>query len=142
MNPVHYVKRTPTPEEFVVLRTDAGWGIVEEPALSESLGRTLFAVCAETGDGQTVGMARVVGDGGLQVFVTDVIVLTEWRNQGIGTEMMRLVTDHIQESASPRCFVGLFSARGRESFYKRFGFFTRPNEKLGAGMNLSRKRPD
>ena len=31
-------------------------------------------------------------------------------------------------------FVNLMTAFERESFYSQFGFETRPNEKLGAGM--------
>lgn len=142
MHEIRYVERTPTPEEFIALRSDAGWGLVHEPALSASLNNTIFAICAETIEGKTVGMARVVGDGGMQLFVTDVIVQTEWRDRGIGTEIMRRVTDHIKESTSPNTFVGLFSARGRDPFYEKFGFVARPNEKFGSGMNLSRKRQD
>jgi hypothetical protein len=33
-------------------------------------------------------------------------------------------------------FVGLFSALNRYTFYEKYGFFTRPNEKFGPGMML------
>jgi len=32
--------------------------------------------------------------------------------------------------------IGLFSAKGKEGFYNKFGFVERPNEKRGAGMEL------
>jgi predicted GNAT family N-acyltransferase len=133
---IRYLERTPTPLELLALRTDAGWSTVKEPALSESLQKTIFAVCAETLQGDTIGTARVVGDGGMQLFVTDVIVQRNYRNQGIATELMRRVMNHIKESVSPDAFVGLFSSRGLELFYNRFGFVVRPNERVGAGMHL------
>jgi len=33
-----------------------------------------------------------------------------------------------------KVFINLMAAKGRESFYKQFGFVERPNEEFGAGM--------
>lgn len=79
-------------------------------------------------------MARIVGDGGIQLFVTDVIVRRNWQRMGIGTAIMTLTMQEIAECAPPGCFVGLFSAVGLESFYQKFGFIVRPTDRLGAGM--------
>lgn len=120
--------------EFRSLRVDAGWTLPPDTAMEESLKRTVRGVCAETPEGETVGMARIVGDGGIQLFVTDVIVRKDWQHQGVGTEIMKLVMEQIDECAPPGCFVGLFAAVELEDFYKRFGFIERPTERLGAGM--------
>jgi len=42
--------------------------------------------------------------------------------------------DYIRANGSPATFVGLFSALGREDFYKKFGFIVRPSQTLGPGM--------
>jgi hypothetical protein len=33
-----------------------------------------------------------------------------------------------------KVYVNLMSAKGKEPFYKKFGFEERPNDKVGAGM--------
>ncbi|VTR67722.1 putative acetyltransferase [Desulfosarcina cetonica] len=133
-NNLRYIERIPTAAEFQELRTNAGWGIPPESALKDSLAKTIFGVCVEDSDGTTIGMGRLVGDGGIQVFITDVIVHKHWQNRGIGKQIMKSLMKHVENVSSPATFVGLFSAIGREKFYKTFGFITRPNEKLGAGM--------
>jgi predicted GNAT family N-acyltransferase len=129
-----YTKRVPTLTAFRELRINAGWKLPPDAVIEESLTRTILGVCVETSDGETIGMARVVGDGGIQLFVTDVIVRKDWQHQGVGTRIMELVMKEIGEHAPPGSFVGLFSAVGLEDFYRRFGFIVRPTDKLGAGM--------
>lgn len=133
-NKLRYIKRIPTVAEFQKLRTNAGWGIPPEFVLKDSLANTIFGICVETLDGTTIGMGRLVGDGGIQVFITDVIVHKKWQNRGIGKQIMKSLMNHVEDAASSATFVGLFSAIGREDFYKAFGFITRPNRTLGAGM--------
>ena len=137
---LRFVKRVPTLEQFRELRSNAGWGLAPDPIASDALTRTLFGVCVETADGTTIGMGRIVGDGGVQMFVTDVIVHQQWQNRGVGSEIMKLLMEYIEQNTTPATFVGLFSAFGRHSFYERFGFIVRPNETLGPGMMFPPKR--
>ena len=123
-----------------MLRTDAGWGFPPEEAVTTALQNTLFGACAETVDGQTIGMGRITGDGGVQFFITDVIVRKDWHNRGVGTRIMTALMRYIHAHAVPGCFVGLFSAVGREKFYERFGFVIRPNGHYGAGMSFWTQR--
>ena len=131
---LEFEKGVPTLEDFRKLRSDAGWGLPTDSITRDALKETIFGVLARTADGSTVGMGRIVGDGGLQVFVTDLIVHTLWQNQGIGSHIMKLLMEYIESHMSPATFVGLFSAFGRHGFYEKFGFIARPNETLGPGM--------
>lgn len=131
---LQFTKRVPTLDEFRELRTNAGWGLPSALITSEALAKTLFGVCVETPEGRTIGMGRVVGDGGLQVFITDVIIHKDWQNQGVGSKLMKLLMEHIENTISPATSVGLFSALGRDKFYEQFGFVSRPTKTLGPGM--------
>jgi len=95
-----FSKRTPTFEEFRELRTNAGWQFPSDPIIRDALSKTLFGICVETQEGKTIGMGRVVGDGGLQAFVTDVIVDKEWQGRGVGSRIMLLLMEYIEENAS------------------------------------------
>ena len=85
---------------------------------------------------EEVGMARVIGDGGMTLYVQDVIVHPIYQRQGIGKKLMEFVMNYIKSSASEGSIlqVSLMASKGKEAFYERFGFFSRPNEKQGAGM--------
>jgi predicted GNAT family N-acyltransferase len=50
---------------------------------------------------------------------------------------MKIVSDimkYIKEEYPKGTMVCLMSAKGKENFYKKFGFVERPNENYGAGM--------
>ena len=131
---LRFAKRAPTLTEFRELRINAGWHFPPDPIMSAALTKTLFGVCVDTLEGQTIGMGRIVGDGGIQLFITDVIVHKEWQTHGLGSRIMALLMEYVEKNASPATFVGLFSAFGRDKFYEKFGFIVRPNESLGPGM--------
>ena len=127
------IERIPTPQEYNQLRTAVGWGAYDEAVIEEFLLNSLYCVCAYL-DGRIVGMARVIGDGGLVFYIQDVIVFPEFQGQGIGRQMMEKVMAYIENHAHHNTIIGLMSAVGKESFYERYGFSKRPTEKYGAGM--------
>ena len=69
-------------------------------------------------------------------YVQDVIVLPEHQNRGIGTRLMDRIMDYLRVHAHDNTIIGLMSAVGKESFYEKYGFTRRPNDKLGSGMTI------
>jgi predicted N-acetyltransferase YhbS len=136
---VRIVERMPSVEEFLQLRGDAGWPLPPQTAVSQALQKTVYAVCAENEGGKAIGMGRIVGDGTVQFFITDVIVHSSRRNQGIGSAIMTALMDHLNQHITKGSFVGLFAALGRHPFYERFGFVARPTNELGPGMVYLRR---
>ncbi len=126
----------PTAEEYNRLRAEAGWGTYDLETAARWLPASLYGVCALDDRGSTVGMARVVGDGGLVFYVQDVVVAAAWRGQGIGKRLMERVMAFVASRAAPGAVVGLMAAAGKEAFYERFGFARRPSERAGCGMTL------
>lgn len=135
------VERKPTAEEMVSLRQSVNWGIPDIQSLSMGLENSLYGVCAVIGD-EIIGTARVVGDGVTVFYVQDVIVKPAYQRMGIGHAMMEKVMDYIGRNACTGAVAGLMSAKGKEDFYRRFGFWERPNENFGAGMMQFWERKD
>jgi GNAT superfamily N-acetyltransferase len=125
----------PSPEEYADLVKAVGWGAREQDVVEEALPNSLYGVCARVGSA-IVGMARIVGDGGLVYYVQDVVVRPEYQGQGIGTAMMDKIMSYIQAHASENSVIGLMAAKGRENFYQQYGFVQRPNDRLGCGMTI------
>jgi GNAT superfamily N-acetyltransferase len=129
------VEELPPAGEYNRLRAAVGWGTHALPVVTRALSHSLYGVCAFV-DGALVGMARVIGDGGLVFYIQDVVVLPDYQGQGIGAGLMEAVMQYIQAHACRNSVIGLMSAKGKEDFYRRYGFTARPNERLGSGMTI------
>ena len=125
----------PTPEEYLSLRRSVGWGLPDLRAVGPSLRNSHYCVCARE-RGRIVGMARIIGDGGMVYYIQDVIVEPSYQGRGIGKRLMDRIMEYIRRHAVEHTIVGLMAARGKEEFYERYGFMRRPNEKFGAGMTI------
>jgi GNAT superfamily N-acetyltransferase len=133
---VEIVDGTPTPEEYAAFRAHVHWPAVEPAQVAEGLGASLASVLARDADRTLVGMGRVVGDGGVYLYLQDVIVLEAWRNNGIGTRITEALLDHVRELGGPGTFVGLMAAAGAGPFYERFGFQPRGDDRPGMWLTL------
>jgi len=126
-------------KEFNRLRAAVGWERHSSQAVKLALKNTHYLVTARMADGKVVGMARVIGDMGVNFYIQDVIVLPEYQDLGLGKKLMDKVMGYIKKKAKPGCFIGLMSAVGKEGFYEKYGFIKRPAKGLGCGMSMDWK---
>lgn len=121
--------------DYNQLRSSVGWNAIPEKQALAGLTRSDFIIAAKDGD-RTVGMSRVLTDGGSVVLILDVVVHPEYQGLGIGRALMQSVMDYINQriGQGELSNVHLMAAKGKEGFYKKFGFEERPNDKSGAGM--------
>lgn len=121
-------------DDYNYLRNAVGWNKIKPEKAEIGL---MNSICFVAQDGEkVVGLARLISDGGYVSAIYDVIVDTVYQKQGIGTILMTQVMDYIKDQLGDgeNQMIGLFAAKGKEEFYKKFGFLERPNENLGAGM--------
>lgn len=127
------IERNPTIHEFNELRESVGWSTVDEKTLSIALGSSLYSICA-VAKGKTIGIARLIGDGALYYYIQDFIVHLAVQRKGIGNSMLKKIMKFFEDHAPKGSFIGLMSAKGKEGFYRNFGFIEQPNDVYGAGM--------
>ncbi|MFH1639278.1 MAG: GNAT family N-acetyltransferase [Chloroflexota bacterium] len=132
------VEKLPDAGAYNRLRQAVGWGTYEPAVIDRSLPASVYGVCA-LANSEIIGMARIIGDGGLVFYIQDVIVMPAYQRMGIGTEMMNRIMTFVSARASHNSYIGLMSASGKERFYERYGFTRRPTESLGSGMTISWK---
>jgi GNAT superfamily N-acetyltransferase len=123
----------PTLEGYKSLRSAVGWKFVDDNSIMKGLHSSTYAIQAKS-EGKTVGMGRIVGDGGMISLIVDIIVLPEYQGQGIGKAIVQTLLSWIQSHCAKNSTVWLFAADGRESFYEQLGFLKRPMEGYGSGM--------
>lgn len=124
-------------EDYLQLRKSAGWGVFPKRQAQAGINNSAYVIAARA-DGKTIAMARVITDGGYVAFIMDVVVLPEYQGQGIGSTMLQMIMTYLRNMITDdeRMNVCLMSAKGKEGFYKQFGFLERPNDKMGAGMSM------
>ena len=122
----------PTASEFKRLYDETGWGRRALEDFEIALAGTWITCVVRDDAGALVGMGRLISDGALHAFVTEMIVIDSARGRGIGGSIL----DRLVAEASARGVhdVQLFAARDRASFYERNGFDRRPDD--APGMQL------
>ena len=134
---IKYLERTPSAEEFNYLTNSVGWGIRDNFIVEEALKNTLYSLCVYDDD-KLIGYGRIIGDKTIFLYIQDIMVLPEYQNKCIGTGIMKNLSNRINEfkKINPNIRTYLGASKGKESFYEKFGFVSRPNEELGSGMIL------
>ncbi|PWV94503.1 acetyltransferase (GNAT) family protein [Paenibacillus cellulosilyticus] len=114
--------RLPTFAEYKSIFEAVGWAdYLNLDVVEQSLKQSLFGVVIQHGD-ETIGMGRVVGDGMIYFYIQDIAVVPAHQNQGIGRQIMDVITDYLKHHAPEKAFIGLFASQGKEPFYNRYGF--------------------
>jgi ribosomal protein S18 acetylase RimI-like enzyme len=83
------------------------------------LGSFRFMV-ARLPEGRIVGMARVISDGYSDAYIQDVVVLPAYRKQGIGSELIRRLTEYCV--SRKLAWIGLVAEPGTRAFYEELGY--------------------
>ena len=132
------ITNTITPEEYLEMRTSVGWSIFPLEQAANGLEHTAHICCIrEKEKKQPIALGRMLWDHGYTAYVSDIIVKPEFQSQGFGRMIMNDLMAYIRSVMKPgyRIMVSLKAAKGKEGFYKKFGFIERPNEDFGPGMH-------
>lgn len=118
-------------EDFLRLKLATGFRNRPITQVEQALENDLLDVVA-VANNEVIGMGRLVGDGVMYWYLQEIIVLPEYQGNGIGTSIVNHLLEYIKNNTSEGDFtcVGLTAAKGKETFYERFGF------KKSNGMNL------
>jgi len=83
-------------------------------------GSFLFVVAVDRKTGHAVGMGRVISDGVSDGYIQDLVVLPEYRNTGIGAQIVStLVKKCLEKGIS---WIGIIAEPDTEKFYLPLGF--------------------
>lgn len=125
--------------EFNFLTSKVGWGVREESIIEEALKNTLYSVSIYDDD-KIIGFGRMIGDKTIFLYVQDIMVIPEYQGKKIGTKIMNSLLEEVKKykKINPNIRVYLGASKGKEEFYKQFGFITRKEADLGDGMILGK----
>lgn len=134
---IKYIENLPSADEYNYLTNSVGWGTREKNIIEEALLNTLYSLCVYD-DNKLIGYGRIIGDKTIFLYIQDIMVIPEYQNKHIGTGIMENLLIRVNEykKINPNIRTYLGASKGKESFYEKFGFISRPNENLGSGMIL------
>ena len=127
---INIIERSPTVEEYQLLRSTTDWVKVSDDQVALALSNTLFAACAFSKN-KLVGMGRVVGDAGLYFYIQDVIVDPSYQGQNVGNKIMAALEQRIKEVSKDPVFIGLMAAKNVKGFYTKNGYQVRTTDAPG-----------
>ncbi len=122
-------------ELFLQLYTSVGW---EPPCIEQirrALENTIATFTAFDGE-KAVGMARLIGDGGMSFYIKDFAVVPEYQSKGVGTLILYAIKKYIKEHIKSDWAVSLelISSKEAVGFYRKHCFEERPCDWDGPGM--------
>ena len=113
------------------------WGKRENNIVKEALRNTLYSLCVYD-ENRLIGYGRIIGDKTIFLYIQDITVIPKYQGKQIGTCIMYKLLEQVDryKKVNPDIRTYLGASKGKEGFYEKFGFISRPNDKLGAGMIL------
>ena len=124
---------TPSVEDYIRLRREGGLGSFTEEAAKIGLAGSWFAVCVKDGE-RTVGMGRIIGDGGCFFQIVDIAVEPACRGKGLGKQIMAALVGYFKENAPQSAYVSLIADLPADRLYAQFGFKPVAPRSIGMAM--------
>ncbi len=131
MNNFEIKHKFPTVKQFLSLFESVGWER-DKKRVNQNRKNSCFAVSVFA-NGEIVGMGRVVGDS-CYFTIYDVVVKQELQGCGVGSLILTEIVNWYKNVKDDDTFLYLGASKGKEGFYEKFGFKSRPNADVGAGM--------
>jgi GNAT superfamily N-acetyltransferase len=136
MEGIELVERFPGVDDYRRLRELAGMSARTQEAAQRGLPNTLYGVSLLR-DGETIGMGRIIGDGGCFFTVVDIAVAPAWQGRGLGRRIMEALDAWLRRNVPSSAFVTLVADGDAKHLYARYGFA----ESAPAAVNMEYVAP-
>ena len=126
--------RIPAIDDYLRLRKVSGLSPFSREAAEKGLPNSIFGVCLMRGD-ETVGMGRIIGDGGCFFQVTDIAIQPEYQGRGLAKWIMAELSEFIETQLPKTAYVSLIADVPANKLYAQFGF----DETAPRSVGMARK---
>lgn len=118
--------------DYKRLIKSADWKELSEKQIKKALENSMCVVIAKEKN-KVVGMARLIGDYGTHGLIADVVVLPNYQNKQIGSQLVLKIKDYVFDflGEDEQFLIELCPAYGKRNFYQRLGFKYKPTNMDG-----------
>ena len=132
---VELLHRFPDVDDYRRLRKLSGLSEKSREAAAKGLGNTLYGVSLIQ-DGETIGMGRVIGDGGCFFVVVDIAVHPDFQRLGLGKRIMQALDAWLCTNAPVSAHVSLLADGDARHLYAQYGFIETAPASIGMGYSV------
>lgn len=130
--------KLPTFEQFAHLHEASGLikskkGNYSKEQLFQAANNSWYHISIYDND-RLIAFGRMISDGVYQALICDVMVDPTYQKQGLGKKIIEELLNKCKESGIQS--VQLFSAKGKQDFYKKLGFEERGQDAPGMSLVL------
>lgn len=128
-----FTEMLPTQDELYQLYQNDGWNDflkLPKETLHKAMKQSWYVLSAYHGD-QLIGTGRIISDGVINGYICGVIVHPEYRNEGIGKE---IVSRLVEQGLKAQLHIQLLSDESKASYYEKLGF-----DVFTVGMKFSKE---
>ena len=112
--------RVPSIDDYMRLRLESGLTPFSREAAEKGLPNSIFGVSLMLGE-KTVGMGRIIGDGGCFFQVTDIAILPDHQGRGLAKWIMAALSEFIA-TLPKSAYVSLIADVPANRLYAQYGF--------------------
>ncbi len=135
VDPYRLIDGPPSLSDYLRLRSESGLTPRRRDQAEAALAGSWSAVHLDAGE-ETVGMGRVLGDGGWYFHVVDMAILPGHQGRGLGSAILGALLDGIRDRAPEGAFVNLLADPPGRALYRRFGFLETAPDSVGMALTL------
>ena len=124
-------------DDFLRLRNEVNFTLKTSEQADLAIRNGLFNVVAMS-EGVIIGMGRLIGDGAMYFYLQDIAITPQYQGKGVGRAIVMHLIEYVKKTAIPgtQVVIGLSAAKGKDPFYEKLGFASRPSETGGPGMQM------
>ncbi|WP_338719630.1 GNAT family N-acetyltransferase [Devosia sp. XK-2] len=131
------VPEVPGIEDYLRLRVAAGLSPKTREQAEKGLPNSWFGVSVVQG-GATIGMGRVIGDGGTAFQIVDIALEPAHHGKGLGKAIMQALMDRLNAEAPQGAYVSLIADGDAKHLYAKYGFEPVMPASIGMAMWVRR----
>lgn len=127
----------PALEDYLRLRIAAGLSPKTAEQASIGLPNSWHGVTV-IHDGRTIGMGRIIGDGGTAFQIVDIALEPAHHGKGLGKAIMTALMDHLNAHAPAGAYVSLIADGDARHLYAKYGFAPVMPASIGMATRVKR----
>ena len=131
MSNYQVINTNPSVEEYCILRVETGLSPKSIEAAEIALKNTWYGLHIKFNDEKTVGMGRIIGDGGCFFQIVDIAVKSEHQGKGLGKLIMEDLINYFKNNAPQSAYVSFIADGDAKHLYEKYGFKPTAPESIG-----------